>query len=194
MISTDYPQLDWYSPTIFSNTRWSVLFLPSLSLSVCSKPRPNVVYQPPSVYGDEDADVRRSLSLLNFKPLSWKKVAQMIFGPFFFFRGISNRSHHLWYSRHKPNTSGPALQRWTLVTVPSIIFLPSMKFQLLQTSKIVLSEPNEVNGVWDTSTGTKTKWINVLEPSSGMYHGCRFKWVVSADIFDLCPCVHQLFL
>lgn len=60
------------------------------------------------------------------------------------------------------------------MTVPSIIFL-SMKFQLLQTSTIVLSGPNGVNGVWDTSTGTKTKWINVLEPSSGMYHGCRFK-------------------
>lgn len=28
MISTDYPQLDWYNPTIFPNARWCVLFPP----------------------------------------------------------------------------------------------------------------------------------------------------------------------
>lgn len=72
----------------------------------------------------------------------------------------------------QPNTLGPAED-----ISDSLIncFLPSMKFELFQTSTVVLSEPNGVNGVWDTSTGTKTKWTNVLELGSGMYHGCRFK-------------------
>lgn len=154
--------------------------------SLCSKPRPNVVYQPPSLYGDEDADVRRSLSILN----EFFELKRQMFtdGFWLFFRGISNRSRHLWYSLlwiHHIRASAS--------TVESLIkVLPSMKFSAFIDQYDCFICTQQGYCVWDTLTGTKTKWTNVIEPSSGIYHGCRFKWIVSADMFNLCPCVHQL--
>lgn len=90
-------------------------------MSPCSKQKTNVVYQPPSLYGGDDEDV--SLLSFEFEGLFQQTVVtaiyamyvgfvsfgkQTLFGllercysfdhVFVFYRGISDKSHHLWYS------------------------------------------------------------------------------------------------